>query len=315
MPLDGSEDAEQALPYAAMIAKWLDAELTLFNTVHPGPPFLYYREGQVRYPDQLQDRAEFLSNSYLSEVAKGLTEAGVKARWGVASGDAARLIAARAAGGEFGLIVMAVTVRSPLRRTLRPTVLEQFWRYTATPALIVKVRRRRKSVQTPLAPPELVVPLGGDSVSEEAGPYAAALAGASGARVTLIAAQVRRRRGLLDLYSGKPPDGKESKAEVRIREVAARLMKDRLTVQAEARVGIPAHVVTSRNNESQGSWVVMSSTMSSGIPRLLHGSTADGVLRNGRGPVLVVPSSVVAAKRAEVAPFLMQTRLRRAGVE
>lgn len=297
VPLDGSPKSEQALPYAAMIARWMDAELTLFHVIHPGPPFLFYRPGLVRYPDALHDRASILASAYLSEVAARLTASGLKARWGIAGGDTPQLIASRASAGGYGLAVMVVHPHSPTKRRFSPGVLEQMWRYIATPMLFLHQERVGVGGDGVQEPSEFIVPMGGDPSSSEAAPYAAALAGASGARVALLASLATKRRHQAEVRAGEGGTGGASPL-ARMQEVASYMREDRIRVQVDTRSGIPARTVVGRQNESPGSWVVMSSLMPAGVMRTVFGSTADGVLRFGRGPVLVLPVANVAKKRA-----------------
>jgi nucleotide-binding universal stress UspA family protein len=298
VPLDGTPASEFALPYAAMMGQWLQAELTLFHVVHPGPPFHFYRPGLVRYPDALHDRANLLASAYLTEIVTRLTAKGLRARWGVASGDAAQLIPSRASDGGYGLIVMAVRPRAPSRRRFSPGVLERMWRHVATPTLFLHQRRATRDSNGPQAPDEFVVPMGGDASAAEATPYAAALAGGSGARVTLMASLVTKRRHQAELSAGEGSPGVQSPL-ARLQEMAAYLRQDRIRVQTETRAGIPAWAIAKRQAEAPGSWVVMTSFMPAGLSRTVFGSTADGVLRTARGPVLVVPAASVARKRAE----------------
>lgn len=302
VPLDGTPASEFALPFAAMVGKWLQAELTLFHVVHPGPPFHFYRPGLVRYPDALHDRANLLASAYLTEVVARLTAEGLRARWAVASGDAAQLIPARASEGGYGLTIMAVRPRSPSRRRFSPGVLERVWRLAATPTLFVHQRRAPKAGASLAVPGEIIVPLGGDPAAGEAVTYAAALAGGSGARVTLMASLVTKRR---DRSAPRTGDGG---AEIqdpprRMAEMAAFLRQDRIPVQTETRAGIPAWMIAKRQAEAPGSWVVMTSFMPRGLSRTVFGSTADGVLRTARGPVLIVPAARVARKRADAMRF------------
>jgi nucleotide-binding universal stress UspA family protein len=305
VPLDGTPASEFALPYAAMVSRWLRAELTLFHVVHPGPPFHFYRPGLVRYPDALHDRANLLASAYLTEIVTRLTAKGLRARWGVATGDAAQLIPSRASDGGYGLIVMAVRPRAPSRRRFSPGVLERMWRHVATPTLFLHERRVAGDNSDPPAPGEFVVPMGGDPSAGEVTPYAAALAGASGARVTLLASLVTKRRQQSELRASDGGSGTQSPL-ARMQEMAAHLREDRISVQTEMRAGIPAWAIVSRQAEAPRSWVVMTSFMPAGLSRTVFGSTADGVLRTARGPVLVVPEARVARKRAEALRLTIQ---------
>ncbi len=293
--LDGSSLSETSVPYAAMMARWLDAELTLFHVVHAGQPFHHYRQGQVRYPDALHDRAAMLASAYLGEISARVTASGVRCRWGTATGHAAQLIVSRAAEGGYGMVVMTVRTLSPLRRALDPGVLEEVWRTTPVPVLFVRERLATTAVLAPTPPPEFIMPLSGNPASPEARPVASALAGASGATVTLLSALVTRRSQDNGMRVGSDPGGGSA---ARMQESASQLREDRIGVQTVTRAGIPAHAILSRQRESPGSWVVIASTMSHGFSRTIFGSTTDGVLRGARGPVVVVPMAQVAARRA-----------------
>ncbi|GEM_PF-479655 len=304
VPLDGSVGAEQALPYAAMAAKWLGAELTLLHVVHPGPPFLHYRPGQVRYPDAPHDRSVALATAYLREIAARLAAVGVDARWGIADGEAAQMICARATTGGYGLTVLAVHTPAPLGRLFSPSFLDQVWKGVAAPILLVRQHRQGLNPE-PISkePREFIVPYGRDPGASEAVPIAAALAGASGASVTMMTSMVtvrRKRRAEMAGESGA------AGVVGWMQEAAAYLKEDRLQVRVETRDGIPARAISARQAESPGSWVVMTSVMLTGAARTIFGSTADGVLRSAPGPVLIAPASAVAHKRAAQAQAALE---------
>jgi nucleotide-binding universal stress UspA family protein len=295
VPLDGSQASERAIQYAAMLARWNEAEVTLFHVIHPGQPFVFYRQGVVRYPDALHDRSIVLASSYLSELAGRMKATGLNVKWGVASGDPGRMIAARADGGNFGLVVMSVKVPSPLRRLFQPRTLEHVWQRTATPVLFVKERQAGDNT-TPLPLTEFIVPTGKDPVSDEAVPTAAALAAAAGVRLTILAAVVRKG-SLTRALSPANDDPSGDAFAVRLRGLAASLSASGMSASVETRSGIPAFAIAGRQVAAPGSWLVMASSMPSGLGRTFLGSTAEGVLRNAPGPVLVQPYTAVIERR------------------
>ena len=257
VPLSGSHRSEQILPFASMIADWFSGEMTLFHSLPSTHPARGARPGQVHYPDAPHDRGTALAVAYLEEVVSRLGPHGVKSRWGIATGHAALMITSRSATSLFGIVAIAAIPRSRSRRLFSPGLLDQLWKTTAVPLLIVNPRNVSLNGAPPRAPKSLIVP-GGRRTTDSATAMVSALAGASRAVIKLIL----------------PAAGSGANA------------KGKLAPQL--------HSIQAAN---PGSWIVVGSKMRSGLNRSVFGSVADILTRGATGPVVIVPHPEVMRRR------------------
>lgn len=281
VPLSGSHRSEQILPFASMIADWFSGEMTLFHSLPSTHPARGARPGQVHYPDAPHDRGTALAVAYLEEVVSRLGPHGVKSRWGVATGHAALMITSRSATSSFGIVALAAIPRSRSRRLFSPGLLDQLWKTTAVPLLIVNPRNVSLNGAPPRAPKSLIVP-GGRRTTDSATAMVSALAGASRAVIKLI---------LPAAGSGANSAATE---ENKILDVLA---EDGVVVEIENAKGKLAPQLHSIQAANPGSWIVIGSKMRSGLNRSVFGSVADILARVSTGPVVIVPDPGVMRRR------------------
>ena len=166
VPLDGSPEAERALPVAKrLLERTLDGEVTLFTvgrapnatrrrgsqrsaSVRPSPigtvaldvlapPAPAYAETR----DQAVERREHELLDYLHQVAPSLASMGHTVRVAVRLGEPAREIIELARREQFDLIVMAMRHRSVLAETLLGKVMSKVVGSGVAPTLVVPGRR------------------------------------------------------------------------------------------------------------------------------------------------------------------------------
>lgn len=277
VPLNGYRRSEQILPFASMLADWFSGEITLFHSLPPTHPARGARPGQVHYPDAPHDRGTALATAYLEEVVSRLSPHGVRSRWGIATGPPARMISSRSATSSFGLVAIATAARSRPHRFISHGLLDDLWRTTSVPLLIVNPHHATLNGKPPTAPKTIIVPRSKGS-GDSAIPIASALAGASRSNVKILversASSDESEDELIKLFSAEGIDMEIVQVE-----------KD-FTQQ-----------VIDFQNSTAGSWIVAGSRMRSGITRSLFGSVADGIARESTGPIVVVPDSNVTRKR------------------
>jgi nucleotide-binding universal stress UspA family protein len=116
-PVDFSEPSEQAARYAASMARFFDADLTL---LHVAPPLRYEfamtEPAGDRYQEMQAGRRADVERA-LGQIAARLNN-GTKVSCEALEGDAAEEIIRRAHNGGFGAIVMSTRGAGPLRRWL-----------------------------------------------------------------------------------------------------------------------------------------------------------------------------------------------------
>jgi nucleotide-binding universal stress UspA family protein len=288
--LDGRTPSEMAIPFAAMVSKWLGSEITLFHVLPPRHEFRGSRAGGVIYPDAQHDRGANLATSYLQEVARRTEPFGTRVRWSTGTGTVPQMIAARAVTGDFGLIVLAAHPRSRMARKFRSTVLSQLWGTTSVPLFIVNELKMRMNGAR-LGPPKTIfVPCSGHHSAEAAFPYLDVLAPAADARVIFLR-RIEKRSAASDDGSALPANAIDEAAEL--------LRRRDIEAQVEGVEGELDLAVAERQAGQPGSWVIMGSRMRHGIGRSLFGSMADRILRVAPGPVMVVPTRRVSRRRAK----------------
>jgi nucleotide-binding universal stress UspA family protein len=291
LPLDGSNESEQVLPYAAIIARRFSGEINLFHCLQPMHPVQIGRPGHLPYPDAQHDRGSHLATAYLEEVKARLKPHGLNARWNVATGSAAQLIAYRAATGRFGLTLLSAHNRSRVVRGLQANVTANLWKLTAGPLFLINQAHIRLNGSRPPEPETIFVPASTRDGTEAALPIASTLANALKARLVL----------LLNVPETKETDGPKSIEPMSPEQVAAEELAEELRgngcdAEVEHTTGGVLGVAR-RQLQDRGSWVVASSRMRSGLSRLIKGSSGDSFLRQCRGPLIVVPDPSVARSR------------------
>lgn len=129
--------------------------------------------------------------------------------------------------------------------------------------------------------------------------YAAGISARAGGELTILhvyaretAATALREEGLfIDLYVGR------LRSEVRYLQAQAGTAGTKARVEVIA--GDPAARIAARAHELRADLIVMGTHGRTGLPRLLMGSVAEGVLRQAPCPVLLVPVRILAAEPQE----------------
>ena len=281
VPLNGYRRSEQVLPFVSMLADWFAGEITLFHSLPPTHPARGARPGQVQYPDAPHDRGTTLAAAYLEEVVSRLGPHGVKSRWGIATGNAPEMITSRSATSSFGMVAIATTARSRAHRFVAHGLLDDLWRTTSVPLLIVNPRHATLNGAPPLAPKTIIVPCTRGS-SDYALPIASAIAGASRSKVKIVLAR--------SASSGAVED-----------ELINMFTSDDIDVQIQQGSNNLVKHVIELQSEHPGSWIVSGSRMRSGLRRTLFGSVSDSIARQAIGPIVVAPDPKLTRQRKRAA--------------
>ncbi len=290
VPLDGSELAEAALPYAETIARALSASLHLLAVVElePGGPFALAPE--IR--DQLVQSQRQGMTEYLATVAQRLRDRGVVADTETVetiAGHADEEILAAADRIPASMVVMATHGRGGLQRLFLGSVADKVMRTAHQPTLLISPREgapARQAIQLR----RIAVPLDGSPLAETALAPAARLAAASGARLMLIRAQ--SMPVMTPIAYPYVPDFGAIEAELELQaqqflEGVQRHLPAGLTTDVAVLRGAPAVTLADYLQENAVDLVVMTTHGRGGVRRLAMGSTADRLVRLGL-PVLLI---------------------------
>jgi nucleotide-binding universal stress UspA family protein len=143
--LDGSELAEQVLPYAAEQARCFCSRLTLLHVVLEPVMVSTGAAGgpeHIEKPDVLDQIKEEQKQTfvYLERIAEELREEGLEVEPVLLQGSPGDAIISYAGENNFGLIAMATHGRSGLGRAVFGSVAEHVLRNSDMPLLVIRPR-------------------------------------------------------------------------------------------------------------------------------------------------------------------------------
>ena len=298
VPVDGSDFAERAVPYAAMFARSVAARVVLMRVLPHRAP------GSAT--DELGAIQAYLNLDAGVMRAGGLgVETIVQRVRPVHADDVARAITATADEQGAGLIVMSTHGRSGFGRWLYGSVTDSVLRQAATPILLVPPHAGR-----PLPtdqPIRLLVPLDGSELAEEAIRSAELLAGATGAELILLRVVEPPTYPLYGegyAYIPFDPDIEVVEARRYMQGEVDRLQAAGKRVTARTVVGHPSAMVARVAHDEGADFVMMATHGRGGLARLVLGSVATATLQRADVPVLLVrPSAMLQAdKPSHMAP-------------
>lgn len=146
--LDGSELAEQILPYAVEEALHFQSKLVLFQVVPEPVAFSPGIPGAASVPirtDTMLEEAEDALNearNYLEKIAKPLRKKGIQVEAVSILGGAGDAILSYAEGNNINLITIATHGRSGLRRGVFGSVADYVLRESGLPMLVIRPQER-----------------------------------------------------------------------------------------------------------------------------------------------------------------------------
>ncbi|MDH7482389.1 MAG: universal stress protein [Armatimonadota bacterium] len=146
VPLDGSELAEKAIPYAVELAKKFDSRITLLSVIEPVA--IYSQPGIVGPVVNvvLEPEAEAQEvHKYLDKISTNIKDEGINVRKVVRQGDAAGQICDFSKEAGIELIVMSTHGRSGFQRWVYGSVADKVLR--GAEALVLLVRARPKEAE------------------------------------------------------------------------------------------------------------------------------------------------------------------------
>lgn len=289
VPLDGSAHARKALPYAEYLARAARGRVLLVRAADT-----WGLTPKQRAEKDLAIRRR--ARAELSGLALSLTAGGVPTEWQVDSGEAATVVTAAAAAHQADLIVMSTHGRSGLGRWAYGSVAERILRAGLWPSLLVPPRCADCWSSTEAN--NVLVPLDGSTLAEDALGPARALAQVLGRRLTLAQVIEPPSVTMPSARAYSPaPNYEERLVEARLYldAVAHRLQDDGFVVETAAEVGYAAATL-SRMANAHSATIVMATHGWSGITRVVMGSVASGVIQRAGVPVLIKRPGQVAGQ-------------------
>jgi nucleotide-binding universal stress UspA family protein/predicted transcriptional regulator len=303
VPLDGSDVARVAVPYAAAIARLAHAAIHLLAVVEREPRGL--TERSERIAAEIEERRRERLESVLDDVAADLRRQGIDVATETAAGDPVDAILAASGRHGAAMIVMATHGRGGVERAAMGSVADKVMRLGDRPTLLV----RPPYLPVPLRPVDLrrlMVPLDGSPLAEAALAPAVELAAAAGADLALVRVEPWRTEGVAPL--GTVPEfvrlEEEAAAEAQAYlDSVCRRLPGGIEVSPYVLRGRPAETLIDFARHEHIDLIVMTTHGRGGLRRLVLGSTADAVVRAGVPALLVRPghetARPIAARESE----------------
>jgi len=285
VPLDGSVQAEQALPHAVAIARTSNATVRLLHVVGD--------ESRVRDGNHDKADTEVLAyfNEYLGIQARRVSRSLSKSvPYEVLTGDPASTILRYVRDCGCDLVVLTTHGQGWLAAARLGSVADELMRQAMVPVLAVRAHESNVSWQDP-GYRRILVPLDGSRRAETALEPALAMARASRGRVIALAVvklPQPRADGALPTHGADEAAEEHVRAQNYVRDVAARVGTDVLVNPVVRAALHPGLAIADAASQFEADLVVMSTRGRSRLVRRRLGSTADMVLRGVNLPVLIL---------------------------
>lgn len=308
VPLDGSPQAEHALPVAVTLARRVGARIEVVVVHEPtlvphgghGAPFVDRRlDAEVkttlhRYADTIRER--------LADRKHQVTVDAV-----LLEGPPAEAIAGYATEAKPDVVVMTTHGRGGLSRLWLGSVADGLLRRIRVPVLLVRPARRGPASPAARGFARVLVAVDGERGSEEAISTAVALTGVGKVSYTLLQV-VMPFHPIVRSFTSRAEYKQDtlqqrSLAEAYLNTLAGRWRSRGLRVNSATCVDIqPARGITAFAREAQADLIVLATHGRGPLGRFLLGSVADKVLRTASIPVLLCRDPANVASGGAEAP-------------
>lgn len=292
IPLDGSQVAEQVLPYARFLAKELAIPVNLLQVIDPDALALLADPKQGRYVDTIVADFTERSRAYLETIAQSIP--GTSVQCVVAKGKAEEVLIEHAAVDKDSLMIMATHGRSGIQRWLLGSVADKVLHGATNHMLLIRATDQGKTAGE-AALKTVVVPLDGSPLAEQVLPYVGDLARQLGLQVVLTRAYALPPAMAPDAYGtyteeliNQLEDDTRAYLVAKVEGLKEKGIKN---ITSVANLGYGAEEIIKLARQTPDNLIAMCSHGRSGIRRWLLGSVTERVVRHSGDPVLIIRAS------------------------
>jgi nucleotide-binding universal stress UspA family protein len=298
VPLDGSPFAENILSHLTRLLSPATSEIILIGVLES---HRYMRSMYEYVPeDAMIDIREHYS-VYFDGVRKQLQSQGYVVTAHLAEGDAAQQVLEIAQTNHADLIAMTTHGRSGIARWALGSVTERILHATVLPVLLVRQSAHNPNVRSK----RIMLPLDGSELAEQALPYAAVLAKATGAELELVHIispsdleytieerpyRTERQRAAEKLFA---------LAETYLQRIVVQLEAETIPCQTKSEYGEIAETLSQLAERDEVDLIVMSTHGRSGLNRWVYGSVTNRLIREVTCPILVVRNRAIKKPEAK----------------
>ncbi|MGH2508724.1 MAG: universal stress protein, partial [Ktedonobacteraceae bacterium] len=167
VPLDGSKQAEQAIPVAIRLARASHGSILLLRVVDSLNEFGLYSVGSMLFLQQTIDKDLIDAAAYLAEIAHTIGCEGIEAHIAVFSGQVVPQILDVANAQDIEMIVLCSHGSTGFKRWTLGSVAHKVVHQSPLPVLLLHAQSEHVQVQTTY-PLRALVPLDGSPLAEAA---------------------------------------------------------------------------------------------------------------------------------------------------
>ena len=289
IPLDGSEVAEQVLPYARYLARSLTLPVELLGVVDPEALVVLSNPVRGRHADTVVAEAMSVTAMYLETTGRSFQ--GAKVKCVVEKGKAEEVIIEKAAADKNALIVMATHGRSGMQRWLLGSVADKVLHGATNHLFLVRAGEEGKTAGEAVLK-TVIVPLDGSPLAEKILPYIEDLAKKMKLEVVLMRAYALPPALSAEEY-GTYTDELLLQVESEALDYLAEKIKELKRAGIEkissvVKLGYGAEQIITLARETPENFIAMCTHGRSGIKRWVLGSVTERVVRHSGDPVLIV---------------------------
>ncbi len=278
IPLDGSLLAEQAIPFAEVLARATGARLLLLRAA-----------GDSRPPRRDECGASSSeARRYLDRLVAPLRRRGVAAGVTAPRGDVVGALAREAGRRAIDVVVMATRGRGPIGGS---SVAERLLTCLPVPVLLVRAWHADAACARLSAAARIVVPLDGSTRAEAALPVAGRFASALGAELLLlqvVAPDIIWTHPAAAPTAGSGAATRQATARAYLRRLATTLEAEGIRTGVEVSIGGAAEVIAAALLRHDAALVVLTTHGQSGVAQMPLGSVAKTVCWCGYVPTLLI---------------------------
>ena len=283
-PVDFSEIAQHAVDYAAAIAGWYEARLTLVHA-HVNLPAMDLPPPPLDDADR--QRLQCAARKMAAQAPGHVAVDAVIEQTGSVHGEVIRQLAATGAD----LLVLGTHGRSGFQRLFLGSVTEKLIRQATCPTLVVPPRAPDVPADRPIQFRQILCAVDFEASSLEGLVYALDLAQEADARLTLL--------NVVDIPLGSDYEGgpeimqnvrtaAATEARRRLHDLVPEQARTYCTVEVEVVQGRAYSAVLRQAADRQADLIVMGVHGRRGVGQLLFGSTTHHVVRAATCSVLIV---------------------------
>jgi len=317
VPLDGSDVAEQVLPYVRLLGKGFGASVELFGVFAPVRPCAWDPECALTVPGIVATVRRH-TQDYLERVAASLRSDGLTVSATVREGGAAESITEAAAAEPATLLVLCTHGRSGTTIRALGSTADRVLHATAQPAFVVPSRHLNVLGPT-VRLGVMLVPLDGSRLTEEVLPHVVALAKAVHSSVMLVGvvpAAEERARDTADPARGRPApapsvsEAWDTRARTYLESVRAQLVRQGVSaVEACVLQGPPADRTVQLACGITDCFFALTTSGPGEASGGLPGHVADRLVRHAVAPVLVVRAMTLVPERMSSCSLLQESEV------